>query len=40
MKHWKEDFSMAFVALLYGIIVNLAGFWAAIEIFFTQLFGA
>jgi hypothetical protein len=31
---------MAFVALVYGWIVDFAAFWESVHVFFAQLFGA
>ena len=31
---------MTVVALLYGLIIGLAGFWADVHVFFATLFGA
>ena len=31
---------MAFIALVYGWILDFAAFWASVHNFFAQLFGA
>jgi hypothetical protein len=36
----KEGFGMAFISAVYGFVVHFAAWWASIDIFFRQLFGA
>ena len=35
----KEDFGMAFIALVYGWLIDFAGFWTSVGAFFANLFG-
>jgi len=35
----KEDFGMAFVALVYGWLMDFTAFWASVGVFFANLFG-